>query len=160
MRKNKKISEEEYFSSLLQLSKIEQEKEKLKYLSTSGTYCAHIQLMSRFDELLIQLKRANLAIDIELDLCRKRLLVQLTGDIISCSKVLEKVDSMIEDVENTLVFLPDHLMFLKPTLAQIRYLNHQKEGNQYLISYITDLQKTEETCIKTKLRYEKTNRRK
>lgn len=160
MWKNKEISDEEYASALFQLSKIEQEKEKLEYLSKTGAYCAHIQLMNRFDELLIQLKRANLDIDRELDLCRKRLLAELREDIFSCPDVLEKVDSMIEDIENTEVFLPDHLMVLKPTLNQMRCLKHQKEGNQYLISYITDLQKTEDDCIKVKLRYEKNHRRK
>jgi len=95
----------------------------------------------------------NTQIDGELDLCYKKLASELFLDISSYCNVEEKVNLIVQqrlekdDDAQYLIVFPSSL---EPILDRVVCLVHQREGNQYLIQYITELVDTENQCMKTK----------
>lgn len=156
--KKKTISEEEYQYAFYQLDMIQKEKDKLAYLSETGAYQAHIKLAKTFEELLINLSRANTELDSLIKLATKKIISELnikepTHKTLNKELKLfltkninfDELSFIVNNNEKILIN-PEITFddFIIKSLNNIISLQNQKTANQQLFDYIKSL--TEEEC--------------
>lgn len=172
--KRKIISKEDYQTANYQLEMIQREKDKLAYLSETGTYQAHIKLAKTFEELLINLSRANTELDSLIKLTVKKIISELNLENTTHSVLNEELKLLLAESINidelSYITNKEGRLYINQDFAletsMIEHLNNiinfhnQKTANQQLFDYINSLIKEENKCHKIVAVYQKQNKKK
>lgn len=168
----KEITEEEYNYILTRLEFIATEKERLKALSTTNNYIAHIQLAESFGELLINIKRENLKLDNIIKKAKKEFLENLNISIKTKEDLDIEIENLINCLENTsiedktpevtpeLLVISAHYEPFQTLYTTIKKSIYKKQANTYLENYILTLEQEGDTLRNKKYQYERTQKRK
>lgn len=168
----KEITEEEYNYILTRLEFITAEKERLKTLSTTNNYIAHIQLAESFGELLINIKRENLKLDTTIKNAKKEFLETLNLSSKTKKDVSAAIENLINRLENTtieektpeltqeLLTMSVHYDSFQTMYTKVKQSIYQKQANTYLENYILTLEEESDTLRNRKYQYERTQKRK